>query len=442
MFVLQPDFVWTNQGLKTDWCVAVDNGLIVGVSAAERYTQVDRRLKGCVLLPGLVDAHSHAFQRAFRGQTHWRGEGDDTFWTWRSAMYAAANRLSPEGVFAVSRLAFLELALAGVTKVGEFHYLQHSPDGSRYADPDELARRVIAAALDVGIRICLLRVSYGRHSPGKELQADQRRFGDSSPEEALLALERLGRLGDHRVSVGLAPHSVRAVPPEWMPILAQWKGVIHAHVSEQPAENAQCLAENGVTPLQLLADRGLVSERFTAVHLTFPSAGDVALIRGAGAAVAVCPSTEMDLGDGFLPLSLREARLCVGSDSHAGSDILGEARMLELHARALAGRRNVMSPRGEKHGLAERLLAAASVEGDRALGGEGRGICEGAPADMIAIDLSRPAATGVPPLEAAVFNASPEWISDSWVGGVPVIQSGRHPRQERIIMDAMGHFSR
>jgi len=440
MWVVQPEWVWTERGLLTGHCVAFHNGIIVGVSPAERYTQVDQRLPGKLLLPGLVDAHSHAFQRAFPGRVQWRGEGEDTFWTWRQAMYATANRLSPEGVFAVSRLAFLELALGGVTRVGEFHYLHHAPDGTRYEEPDELARQVIAAALDVGIRITLLRVAYGRHSPGKELQPDQQRFGDRSPEDVLAAIDRLAKDADPRVNVGLAPHSVRAVPPEWWPTLAQFPGVVHAHVSEQPAENAQCLAENGCGPLELVNRSGALTSRFTVVHLTFPMEGDAERIRDAGAAIAVCPTTEMDLGDGFLPLSLREARLCLGSDSHASAHLLGEARCLEWHARALAGRRNVMSPPGERHGLAERLLRAASLEGDRSLGGAGRGIAEGAPADLVAMDLDRPAAAGVPPLEAAVFNSSPDWVSHSWVAGKPVIVEGRHPLAETVVREAKGHL--
>jgi formimidoylglutamate deiminase len=440
--ILKPDAVWTAEGSRTGWCVEIDAGRIVGLGPAERYPKVDVPLPGRLLLPGLIDAHSHAFQRAFRGHVHWRGDEQDDFWTWRRAMYAAANRLDPDGIEAVSRLAFLELAEAGVTKVGEFHYLHHAPDGVRYADPDELARRVIAAALDVGIRICLLRVVYGRHSPGKELQPDQRRFGDRGPDEALAAVERLRSHPDPRVSVGLAPHSVRAVPPSWLPALASWRGVTHAHVAEQPAEIAACKAENGRSPLRMFADAGLVGPRFTAVHLTWPDPEDVIALRAAAAAVCVCPSTEMDLGDGFLPLSVREGiRLCVGSDSHAVSDILGEARAIELHARALAGRRNVMTPPNEPHGLAERLLRAATTDGDVALGGEGRGIAVGAPADLVAIDLRRPAAAGVPPLEAAALVASPEWISESWVAGAPVIVDGRHPRRDAIVSAALPYLS-
>jgi formimidoylglutamate deiminase len=333
------------------------------------------------------------------------------------------------------------LAEAGVTQVGEFHYLHHQPDGTPYADPDELARRVIAAALDVGLRIALLRVAYHRHSPGRELAPDQRRFGDRTPEAPLAALDRLARGADPRVSFGLAPHSVRALPWHHLVELSSYGGPIHAHVAEQPGEVAACREEHGRSPLQVFAEAGLVHDRFTAVHLTHPSEGDLATMRASDATIAVCPSTELDLGDGFLPVDARDRiRLCVGSDSHAVTDLLGEARAVELHARALAGRRNVMAPLGDRHGLAERLLTIASRAGRRALGGEGRGIGVGAPADLVAIDLRRPAAEGVPPLEAAAFVAAPEWISESWVAGRPVVVDGRHPRRDAIVAAARPHL--
>lgn len=433
MLVLKPDWVWTEQGLRADTCIAIDAGRIVGVLPTERQSHVDLVLPGQLLLPGFVDVHSHAFQRAFRGHVQWRGEGTDDFWSWRTAMYSVANRLTPAGIFAVSRLAFLELALAGVTHVGEFHYLHHAPDGTPYADPDELARQVIAAALDVGIRITLLRVLYGRHSPGKTLQLDQRRFGDSSPEAALTAVARLSAIDDPRVTVGLAPHSVRVVPEPWLRELTGFRGVVHAHVAEQPAEVAACFAEHGKSPLSVFSDAGLLSERFCAVHLTHPSAGDLDLLRAAQATIGVCPSTELDLGDGFLPLEARDGIfLAIGSDSHAVADPLGEARALEFHARALAGRRNVMSPPQDRHGLAERLLRAATIDGARALGAPARGIGVGAAADLVAIDLNRIPAEGMPPLEAAVFAARPEWVRHSWVAGVPVITDYAHPRQQQI----------
>jgi formimidoylglutamate deiminase len=389
-------------------------------------------LRDRLLMPGLVNAHSHAFQRAFRGHVQWKPPGKSDFWSWRDAMYRTANRLTPEGVQAVSALCFVEMAEAGVTEVGEFHYLHHQPDGTPYDDPDELANRVIAGALSVGIRIRLLRVVYARNGVGVPLRDDQRRFRDQSADAPLRAIERLSKHADVRVSVGLAPHSVRAVPSEWMPELASFPGPVHAHISEQPAENEACLAATGLSPLAVFEAGGLVSDRFTAVHLTFPLEGDLQRMRQAGATLCACPITELDLGDGLLPLEARADRVCVGSDSHARIDLLEEARSIELHGRAQAGRRNLLAPEGERHGLAARLLHIATSAGRRALGASGQGLVAGALADFISINLDRPGALGVPPLEAAAFVATPEWIDQTWVAGVPLLHEGRHPARRTI----------
>ncbi len=294
---------------------------------------------------------------------------------------------------------------------------------------------MIDAALDVGIRIALLRVVYARNGD-QPLRPDQRRFGDRDADEPLAAIDRLSGLGDERVSIGLAPHSVRAVPADWMPTLAEFPGVVHAHVSEQPAENASCLAEHGRSPLRVLADGGLVTERFTAVHLTFPVAGDLGILDRTGATICACPITEQDLGDGFLPVEARTRRVCVGSDSHARIDLFEEARSIELHARALAGRRNVLSPPDDRHGLARRILRVATVDGARALGRREARLVPGAPADFVALNLDRPAAAGVPMLEAAAFVANPEWVDRVWVGGREVVSEGRHPRREEFLTRA------
>ena len=440
MTFLLPDWTWTPDALLAGVGVRIVDGRIAAIGAPGP-DDTPVRLPGRLLLPGLVNAHSHAFQRAFRGHVQWRRAGQSDFWTWRDAMYRTANALTPEGVAAVSRLCFLEMAEAGVTQVGEFHYLHHQPDGTPYEDPDELAQRVIGAALDVGIRITLLRVVYARNGPDQPLRPDQQRFADRSPDDPLAAVQRLRAHADPRVKVGLAPHSVRAVPAAWMPELSAHRGPTHAHVSEQPAENAACLAEHGRSPLQVLADGGLVDEHFTAVHLTVPLAGDVDILQQAGGAVCACPITEQDLGDGFLPVEARTGRVCVGSDSQARIDLLEEARSIELHARAIEGRRNVLAPEGDRHGLGARLLQIASTEGDRALGGNGSGIVVGAPADLMTVDLRRPAAEGVPPLEAAAFVATPEWIDGVWVGGQPVVRDGVHPERDAVLAAARPHLA-
>ncbi|MFT4628881.1 MAG: formimidoylglutamate deiminase, partial [Myxococcota bacterium] len=261
----------------------------------------------------------------------------------------------------------------------------------------------------------------------------QARFGDRAAGDALHAVERLSAHSDPRVSVGLAPHSVRAVGRAALAELSSYEGVLHMHVSEQRAENEACRSEHGCTPTELLADLGLLTPRFTAVHLTWPEPGDIAHFARTGARVCVCPTTELDLGDGFLPLEARDLPLALGSDSQATIDPWLEARSLELHARALAGRRNVMAPIGDRHGLAARLLRIATVGGASALGAHGHGIVPGAPADLVAVDLRRPAAVGVPPQEALVFCATPEWVDRVWVAGELIVSGGRHPQREAIV---------
>ncbi len=375
-----------------------------------------------LLLPGLVNAHSHAFQRGLRGHVQWTEGGRDDFWSWRERMYGLATRLDPDGIEAVSALAFLEMALAGFTAVGEFHYLHHSPDGRPYADPDELARRVIRAARRVGIRITLLRVAYG--------VGGEKRFRDRDPDEALLACQRLAGIEDPAVTVGLAPHSVRACSKEWLQAFSVFEGPVHAHVSEQPRENAECLNEHGMSPTALLEDCGLLGPDFTAVHMTWPQVpNDGERLRRAGARVCACPTTELDLGDGFLPLDhLDGVALCIGTDSHALIDPFVELRSLEWHARACQGRRNVLTPPGDRDALAHRLLQIGSEEGRRALG------IEPTVADFVAVDLADVRMAGAQPLTAALWGAAR--VRDVWVGGERIVEDGQHAQAAAIVEGA------
>lgn len=429
---------WTGGELLQDAVVGLREGRICEIKAEQALG--DRAVD--LLLPGLVNAHSHSFQRAFRGVVQ-AGRPNDDFFTWREAMYATANELSPDGVEAVARLCFMEMAEAGVTAVGEFHYLHHDPVGRPYDDPDELARRVVQAALDVGIRVTLLRCAYARSGFGQPPTQAQRRFIDGSPDDVLAAAQRLSQGADPRVNVGLAPHSVRAVPAEWLPEFASFDGPVHAHVAEQDSEVQACFRAHGCSPLNLFAQAGLVNERFTAVHLTLPSDGDTQTITESGASLCVCPSTELDLGDGFLPLPLRSHPwLCIGSDSHAVIDPLAEARALELHGRGQARRRLVMLQSPQLQALAARILRSASAAGRRSLGRDAGPLTVGSQADLCALDLDRPAADGVGPLVAAAFVARPEWISQLWVAGEPVLDGGRHPRRAAIREAASPYFGK
>jgi len=408
------------------------------------------RLPGAAILPAFASAHGHSFQRALRGRTEWRTNGSgvrSTFWTWREAMYAVAARLSPDDLHAVARLAFHELARAGVAVAGEFHYVQHDPAGRPYADPDALAVAVVEAAREVGIRIVLLRAAYARAGAGGAAEPAQRRFVEGDPAAAIAALERLtGRFrGAAGVSFGLAPHSVRACPAEWIRDLAgeaaRREVPLHLHVSEQPREVQECMAEHGVPPVLLLARLGALGPRTTAVHAIHLS--DAELRALAGVHVCACPTTERNLGDGVVPadrLLAAGARLSLGVDSHAQGDLLEEARELELHLRLVTGERAVLQspaeqvPPGRASGgarvdaLAWTLLTAASAGGYASLGLRGGRLAPGEPADFVAVDLDHPAVAGAAAedlVPTIVFGASSGAITSLWVGGAPVVQAGR-----------------
>lgn len=431
--VLRPEWILTPEGLRGGLELVLEGDRIRALRPQSGAAEA-----GILLLPGFVNAHSHAFQRGLRGHVQ-HAAGPDDFWSWRERMYTLANGLDPEGVEVVSALAFAEMALAGFTSVGEFHYLHHQPGGAPYADPDELAWRVLAAAERVGLRIALLRVAYARAGAGRSAEPQQRRFVDASPEASLEALERLrGRVGP-RVSLGLAPHSVRALPGAWLEVLSAWPGVVHAHVAEQPAEREASRAEHGLEPLAVFERAGLLSGRFTAVHLTWPAADDAERLRRAGARVCVCPSTELDLGDGFYRAeALGGVPVCVGSDSHALIDPFAELRALEWHSRARLGRRNVLTPPGDPDALALHLLACGAEQGARSLGLETGTIAPGQLADLVALDLNDPALCAARPLPAVVFGASPRAVRHSWVGGQPVVVDGRLPGFEALARRAAG----
>src|SRR5512137_316376 len=249
-----PDLLVAGGEVREGAAPSVADGAVVAVGApGPGFERI--RLAGKALLPGLVSAHSHSFQRAIRGRTEVRHPGRSDFWSWREAMYLAARRLDPEDVRAVARMAFHEMARAGITAVGEFHYLSRDPSGRRYDDPELLAKEVIGAAREVGLRIALLRTAYARGGPGTSAGPEQARFVDGSPDEVIESLTRLEEFthGDSLATLGIAPHSVRACPAAWIAALAAearrrgWP--LHVHVSEQVAEVAQCRAEHGLTPV-------------------------------------------------------------------------------------------------------------------------------------------------------------------------------------------------
>lgn len=377
-----------------------------------------RLTERAIELPALASAHSHAFQRGMRGEAQRPGpSGADDFWSWRSAMYALAESLTPESIHAISKVAYRELRAAGVRTVGEFHYVHHQPGGAPYADRTVLADAVIEAAREEGLRIALLRVVYARAGAGREPEGAQRRFSDASLDAALADVEALRAryAGCEDVRVGVAPHSVRAVPPAWLGEIARYAAarglMVHMHVAEQPAEIEACLAETGRRPVELLAERGVLGERFVAVHATHLAPHEPALLGAARAFACLCPTTERDLGDGLpdvAALRAAGARLCVGIDSHVITDPFEDMRGVELGERLRTGRRVTL--RGEGGATpAEALWEIGSQRGAEACGFADPGGSISVRRDAPALAMVREARL----LDAVVYSGSPSLVEGS-----------------------------
>jgi formiminoglutamate deiminase len=391
------------------------------------------RLSG-LTIPGLANAHSHAFQRALRGRAHTNGRD---FWSWRDGMYELAARLEPDLYRALARATFGEMALAGITCVGEFHYLHHAPGGRPYDDPNEMGRALIQAASEAGIRMTLLDACYLHGGIDREPNEVQRRFSDGDAESWAA---RVGELSDGPgLRVGAAIHSVRAVDPESAAAVASAAGErpLHAHVSERREENAESLGAWGDSPTVVLERAGALSPRFTAVHFTHPEDGDVARVAAVEAGCCLCPTTERDLGDGIAQAARLRAEgiaLALGSDSHAVIDLFEEARAVELDERLESGERG-------RHAPAE-LLAAATAAGHSRLGWPDAGRIEaGAIADLVTVGLDSVRLAGAEPASAAsaaVFCASAADVRDVIVGGRRVVGGGGRVRGGRgggVVLD-------
>ncbi len=433
----RPDAVFAGGVLQRGASLLVSDAGVVLAPDAVQGEVVDVALPGTLLLPGFVNGHSHAFQRVLRGRTEFLAAGHerDDFWSWREAMYAAATALTPEQLYDVSKQCFLEMALAGVTTVGEFHYLHYQPDGAPYDDPQVMATHVIAAARDVGLRIVLLRVGYARAGHGLAMNPRQRRFIDTDVDTFLSRTAELAAQtrGDPLVTVGLAPHSVRAVPQSWLQVIArEWReGPIHMHVAEQPAELRASQAEHGLTPVAFLGREGLLTERFTAVHAVHLDDAELAALGAARVTVCACPSTERNLGDGIVradELLRAGAFVSLGTDSHAHIGMLEEAQMLEGHLRLLRLRRNVLDA---GQGVALRLLESMTLAGDRSLGLSPGTLLPGARADFVTLDLSHPTVRGVDDTRV-LMGAPSSAIRDVVVAGRRIVRGGRHAEQETI----------
>ncbi len=377
-------------------------------------------------LGGFANCHSHVFHRALRGRTH---GGGGTFWTWREQMYALADVLDPDLVHDLACATYAEMALAGVTTVGEFHYLHHAPDGTSYDDPNAMGEAVVEAAKAAGIRIALLDTCYLSAGFGREVEGVQRRYNDG---DVAAWAERVDALHqtyapDPDVVIGAAVHSVRAVPADQIGGVVDWAtrhdAPLHVHLSEQPAENDECRAVHGVTPTALLAERGAWEAHATAVHATHLTPEDIATLGASGAYACFCPTTERDLADGVGPSeALRDAGavLTLGSDSNAVIDMFEEMRAVELNERLVSGRRGTWQR--------DALVRAATTDGLRSLGFVAD--------DRVRLGYDSIRLAGARPgPESAVFAAAAPDVREVVVGDRVVVSNATHVDRSDVTRD-------
>jgi formiminoglutamate deiminase len=431
------DLAWLpGQGVRRDVLIEANGDRFTSVtpSASAGQTPAGATRLGGLTLPGLANAHSHAFHRALRSVTQ---ADRGTFWTWRERMYDVAARLDPDSYYLLARATFAEMTLAGVSCVGEFHYLHHQPGGHPYADPNAMGRALIQAAAEAGLRMTLLDTCYVSGGLVEEgllpMAGTQLRFGDHDAERWAARVSGLGcderGMLSPQARAGAAIHSVRAVPRGQLHPVVAWAhrygAPLHVHLSEQRAENEACQVVYGMSPTRLLYTADVLGPRTTVVHTTHVDADDAELLGGCRAFACLCPTTERDLGDGLAPAQALAAAGCaltLGSDSHAVIDLLEEARGVE-YAERLAGQ-----ARG--HLTAEALMGAATTAGHTSLGWPDAGeIVPGAWADLVTVSLDSVRTAGAPDslaLEAAVFAASAADITDVVIGGRDVVRDGAH----------------
>jgi formimidoylglutamate deiminase len=417
--VLEADLTWTGSAFESGIRVAIDEaGRVASLGGGASTT---RRLRNTALLPGFINAHSHAFQRALRGSGESFPAGTGSFWTWREAMYDLVERLDRERLGRICRQTFAEMRDAGTTAVGEFHYLHHD-------QPDDFAfdSVVLEAAADVGIRLVLLQTFYATGGSGRPLVGGQRRFSTPSVDDFLA---RFGRL-DHALqpdtqTLGLVAHSVRAAPPEDIARLhaeSIRRGLpFHIHVEEQQGEIDECLAAYGKRPMAVLCEAIATARNVTAIHCTHTTPTDLARYVEAGGRICCCPLTEGNLGDGIPELREVPAawtRCCLGSDSNLRIAPIEDMRWLEYGQRLRGELRGGLPD--ETGAVAPTLLGAATAGGAAALGLDAGRIAPGVWADLVAVSLDTPALRDVAPerlLDAIVFGAGNEAIAGTWVAG-------------------------
>ncbi len=439
MTTFTADQLWTPAGFVTELRVAAPD-----VTGSAGPSVPETTHLGRLVLPGIVNAHSHAFQRAMAGLAEYQTDPNDSFWTWRETMYRFAGLVEPDDLYAIAAQLYVEMLEAGYTRVCEFHYLHHQADGRPYADPAAMAQAVLAAARDTGIAISLLPVLYMCGGFDERPLSDRQRRFSHDIDSFLALLSSLRAQESAHCTVGMALHSLRAVPAAALSeVLAAEAGhlrPIHIHIAEQIPEVDECVAVRGQRPLAWLHDNAALDTRWSLVHATHMDAAELAATAGSGATVAVCPTTEANLGDGIFPLKPyldAGGAISIGSDSHVSISPVEELRWLEYAQRLQARRRNVAVGAGSAH-VGSRLFAAIqrggwhSAHGSRA---------EQTSADFIVLDDQHPilcARTPEQAIDAWVFSGNRPLVRDVMVGGRWVVRAGLHPKREQIAHEYRG----
>lgn len=435
MKTLDAAMLWTPDGWRADAGFDIDDqGRIRSVVAAEPTASASW------IVPGVANLHSHAFQRAMAGMAERQTHPEDSFWTWRETMYRFAGRFTPEILQAVAAQLYVEMLEAGYTSVCEFHYLHHAPDGRPYDDPAAMSRALIAAAREAGIRLTLLPVLYMTGGfDGRALGERQRRFGHDV-DGYLRLVDTLCEAVDPMLHVGCALHSLRAVPPDAMRVvLAALPPAmpVHIHIAEQIGEVQDCLALRNARPVEWLLGNAAVDSHWTLVHATHLTAAETRGIARSGATVAICPTTEANLGDGLFPLrDYLEAGggWGVGSDSHISVSPVEELRWLEYGQRLSTRHRNI-AVRTDSPSVGETLLRGVARSAQASTGHPTGSFAPGEFADLVVLDNDAPQLFGLHADDAIdrwIFSGNRNLVRDVYVGGRRVVEGGHHLQRGEI----------
>jgi formiminoglutamate deiminase len=440
---VSPVALWFSSALLPDgWAsdvrVTIAGNVIARVERGVPPAREDERHD--IALPGLPNLHSHAFQRGMAGLAEVRGPVHDSFWTWRDVMYRFVDRLTPDDMQAIAELAYIEMLESGFTRVGEFHYLHHDADGRPYANIAETGAHIAQAARNTGIALTLLPVFYAHSGFGGQPPAQgQRRFiNDPSSFAKLMEESRKAIASLDNARIGIAPHSLRATTPEELEQIVPLAkdGPIHIHAAEQTKEVEDCIAWSGARPVAWLIDNADVNEKWCLVHATHMTKEETARLARSGAVAGLCPITEANLGDGLFPApDYLEAggRFGVGSDSNVRIDAAEELRLLEYGQRLSLRARNVLAPdAGRSTGRS--LFDGALKGGTQALGVPDSGLKDGAPADLVSLDIESPALAGKSGdaiLDSWIF-AGTGAVDRVWCAGRQLVAGGRHKNREEI----------